>query len=152
MLNLSFLLIYFFLNFFSTSTKGIKKLSKEERASFSLNDYLNQALIGLLLGNGHIQRRSLTANSRLLYSQSIKHEKYFNSVYSLFKPFCTTFFTSFTKSHINKETNVINKSLSFVTMALPCFNIYRDLFYSTEGVKIIPQNIGELLTPVGLAF
>jgi len=53
--NLSFLLIYFSLNFFSTSTKGIKKLSKEERASFSLDDYLSQALVGLLLGDGHIQ-------------------------------------------------------------------------------------------------
>ena len=47
---------------------------------------------------------------------------------------------------------MINKSLSFVTIALPCFNIYRDLFFSFEGVKIIPQNIGELLTPIELAF
>lgn len=36
-------------------------------------------------------------------------------------------------------------------MAFPCFNKYHELFYP-NGSKVIPQNIGELLTNVGLAF
>lgn len=36
-------------------------------------------------------------------------------------------------------------------MAFPCFNEFVDLFYP-YGVKIVPANIGALLTPVGLAF
>jgi hypothetical protein len=35
-------------------------------------------------------------------------------------------------------------------MALPCFNIYRENFYPS-GNKIVPHNINELLTPIGLA-
>lgn len=36
-------------------------------------------------------------------------------------------------------------------MAFPCFNEFFDLFYP-NGIKAVPANIGELLTPVGLAF
>lgn len=36
-------------------------------------------------------------------------------------------------------------------MQLPCFNVFRDLFYSSN-LKIVPNNIYKLLTPIGLAF
>jgi len=39
----------------------------------------------------------------------------------------------------------------FHTFAFSCFNGFVDLFYP-NGIKIVPANIGELLTPVGLAF
>jgi hypothetical protein len=38
------------------------------------------------------------------------------------------------------------------TLYFSCFAHYRTLFYNEKGVKIIPANIGELLTPVGLAY
>jgi hypothetical protein len=36
-------------------------------------------------------------------------------------------------------------------MQLPCFNIFRKMFY-VSNVKVVPNNIYELLTPRGLAF
>jgi hypothetical protein len=36
-------------------------------------------------------------------------------------------------------------------MQLPCFNEFKDIFYSSN-VKKIPDNIYGLLTPKGLAF
>lgn len=36
-------------------------------------------------------------------------------------------------------------------MQLPCFNTFRDMFY-IANVKIVPDNIYQLLTPRGLAF
>lgn len=36
-------------------------------------------------------------------------------------------------------------------MALPCFNIFRESFYP-NGKKIVPTNIDELLTDIGLAY
>lgn len=36
-------------------------------------------------------------------------------------------------------------------MSLPCFNIYRELFYNLEGKKILPSNLEDLLTARGLA-
>jgi hypothetical protein len=51
----------------------------------------------------------------------------------------------------DKKTNKIYSVLSFTTMQLPCFNLYRNIFY-LEGKKVIPENIYELLTTRGLAF
>jgi len=41
-------------------------------------------------------------------------------------------------------------ALQFVTRSMPCITELRSLFYP-NGVKIIPHNIYELLTPVALA-
>ena len=41
-------------------------------------------------------------------------------------------------------------ALQFFTRSLPCFNQLHSLFYPS-GVKVIPNNIYELLTPVALA-
>jgi len=46
----------------------------------------------------------------------------------------------------------IYTAIKFQTLSLPCFNIYRNLFYDLNGIKIIPDNIEELLTPVSLAY
>lgn len=42
-------------------------------------------------------------------------------------------------------------AISFTTMQLPCFNVFKDIFYSSN-IKKIPDNIYEILTPRGLAF
>nr|YP_010710782.1 hypothetical protein P2Z26_mgp34 [Gonatophragmium mori]WCZ71146.1 hypothetical protein [Gonatophragmium mori] len=42
-------------------------------------------------------------------------------------------------------------AISFTTMQLPCFNDFRDLFYENK-IKKVPNNIYQLLTPIGLAF
>ena len=42
-------------------------------------------------------------------------------------------------------------SFNFVTVQLPCFNEFRELFYQL-GEKKIPDNIPKILTPRGLAF
>ena len=51
----------------------------------------------------------------------------------------------------DKRTGKIYNSLIFKTRMLPCFNYLWDLFY-IDKVKIIPSNIGLLLTEVALAF
>ena len=53
--------------------------------------------------------------------------------------------------YFDKRTNKTYTSITFNTYSLPCFNIYHELFY-VNGVKRISINIGELLTPVGLAY
>jgi len=39
----------------------------------------------------------------------------------------------------------------FNTNTLPIFNEFYELFY-LEGKKVVPKNIGDLLTPIGLAY
>lgn len=65
-------------------------------------------------------------------------------------PFCVKDYTPQSRTILDKRTNKCYSSISFTTMQLPCFNEYRNLFYNLD-VKIVPENIYDLLTPRGLA-
>lgn len=135
----------------STSTKGVKRLTKKEREKICLTDKEKEVLVGLLLGDAHIQQRLSTGNSRLRYAQTVKHDAYFYHVFDLFKKYCTVDFNVIEGSHLNSTTKMSYKSLTFLTISLPCFNEYRNIFY-LNNTKIVPKNIKDLLTPVGLAY
>lgn len=73
----------------SRSTKGVTRLSPDERALIILPDEVKDVLIGILLGDAHVAKRSPTGNSRVVYAQTAElHKEYFELVYSIFKPFC----------------------------------------------------------------
>lgn len=71
-------------------------------------------------------------------------------MYSLFEPLVTMNPVILTRKP-DKITGKIYKSIYFRTLALPCLNEYHDIFYKNK-IKTIPKNLGELLTPVGLAY
>ena len=49
-------------------TTDVKKiLSKVERSKLIIDSPLNEIIIGLLLGDGHIQQRNLSKNTRFIY-------------------------------------------------------------------------------------
>ena len=56
------------------------------------------------------------------------------------------------KTFTDNRTNKEYKSVHFATLSLPCFNYYRDMFYDSNNLKIVPLNIKNLLTPRGLAY
>ena len=89
-----------------------KRLSKSDRTKITIESPLNEIMIGLLLGDGQIQKRS--------FSDKISNKKY--------------------------------SSVQFATLSLPCFNYYKDLFYNSNYLKIVPSNIQNLLSPRGLAY
>jgi hypothetical protein len=76
-------------------------------------------------------------------------EKYLISLYRLFEPISTMSPTILTRN--DKRTNSTTFSIYFRTLAMPCLNYYYDLFYK-ERVKIIPKNLGQMLTARGLAY
>lgn len=130
-----------------------KRLSKVERSNIQINSPLDEILVGLLLGDGHIQSRN--GNSRFLYTQSSlrqNHFNYFNHIYSMFKPFLSKDFEAKSRSFLDKRTNKTYSSISFATLTLPCFNPYQSLFYNEKNKKFVPSNINQLLTPRGLAY
>ena len=135
-------------------TQPIKKrLTKVERSNIKINSPLDEIMIGLLLGDGHIQSRN--GNGRLIYAQSSlreHHLNYFNHIFSMFKPFLSNEFEAKSRSFIDKRTNKTYSSISFATLTLPCFNHYRKLFYNSDNKKFVPSKINQLLTPRGLAY
>jgi len=131
------------------STKGKIRLSQTQRKELILSQYLQEVLFGIMLSDGHVQRRSKTGNSRFTFGQSTENEAYFWHVFNLFKPYCTTDFTPKPKEHIVK--GVLYYSLDFATMQLPCFNYFREIFY-VGRTKVVPAVFTTFLTPVSLAF
>ena len=65
-----------------------KRLTKVERSKINIDIPLNEIIIGLLLGDGHLQCRN--GNSRFIYGQSSlreHHLNYFYHIFDLFKSF-----------------------------------------------------------------
>lgn len=124
------------------------RLSKNERNSFSINPDLQQVLIGLCLGDLCITKPG--KNPRLQFAQGSINEAYILHSYDLFKDYCGSA-PKLYEGKLDKRTGLIYSSIRFKTLSLPCFSNYYDLFYY-NGVKRIPLNINELLTPLGLAY
>ena len=111
--------------------------------------------MGLLLGDGHIQKRSINGNSRFIYAQSslrLQHLNYFNHILELFRPYLSKNFNLKNRNFTDKRSNKIYSSVSFATLSLPCFNDYKNLFYNSDNLKIVPSNISQILSPRGLAY
>ena len=109
-------------------------------------------MIGLLLGDGHIQSRN--GNGRFIYAQSslrVHNLNYFNHIFSIFKPYLSKEFKTKSRSFLDKITNITYSSISFATLTLPCLHI-KIYFIIKKIKKIVPSNITKLLTPRGLAF
>ena len=64
-----------------------KWLSKEERAQFTLSRELKDILIGLCLGDLHIQKEY--ANARLMFVQGALNKEYLDLLYQLFSSYCS---------------------------------------------------------------
>ncbi|KAF1922146.1 uncharacterized protein M421DRAFT_391127 [Didymella exigua CBS 183.55] len=130
-------------------TKGIVCMSTSERALIKLPTEVQETLIVILLGHGHISRRSSIANSRLIYAQTaVTHKEYFDHVFNISLPFCVNPYVPQSKIVRDNRTKKTYSAISFTTMQLPCFNVYKDDFYILN-VQIVANNIYELLTPRG---
>lgn len=121
------------------NTKIIKEQFKKEII-------LQEIAIGKILGDG-----SISDTGNLNFSQSIKQKEYIEHCYELFK--------NYTKSGIKvqnrKRNNVPLITLTFDTKAI--FKDFLTIFYkydeiNKKRIKIIPNNINELLTVRGLAY
>jgi len=124
-------------------------LTSLERIKFTLTDQLKQILVGLLLGDLYAQKRRKTGNTVFRFEQGTVHEDYLNYLYELFKSYCPSV-PKISVRQPNKVTGKIYSRIYFLTYTLPCFNDLYLTFYPA-GKKVIPANIADLLTPLGLA-
>nr|QWC53690.1 LAGLIDADG homing endonuclease [Rhizoctonia solani] len=125
-------------------------LTKEQRLQFVLPENLKFILIGLLLGDLYGQIQKTSVNVRFRFEQSTIHKDYLFHLYNLFQSFCTQAPKVNTRLP-DKRTGEIYSNIYFNTYSLPCFKELYSLFY-LEGKKVIPSNIADLLTPMGLAY
>lgn len=108
---------------------------------------LHDIIIGLSLGDLHISRDY--QNTRLRFKQGAINSSYLVHLYELFYDYCLT--PPKFLNYYDKRKDKTYYSVHFSTRSLPIFNHYNQLFYCNKK-KIIPLNIGDLLSPIGLAY
>ena len=115
--------------------------------SYSTNNSLDETkevIVGSLLGDADIELRGRAINGRFKIIQSTKYRDYFLMLFEIFSQFCSAPYSSY--NYLDSRTNKNYSSLTLRTRSLPLFTEYYKLFY-LNGVKVIPNNIGDLLTP-----
>ena len=129
-----------------TSTVGIK-LTRKQLAMVQLGPYQYGVIIGLLLSDGWLIFASKTnKNARLGFKQSLSHPGYVWFVFNILSHYCSSYPRLTTGVRAGKRYY----GLEFLTRSMPCMSVLHSLFYP-EGIKVIPQNIYNMLTPVALA-
>lgn len=113
---------------------------------------LRELLIGILLGDGSIRRVGANKAS-LSFGQSGQKKDYFYQVYDSIKAekllLNEPYFRSFTDP---RYPNKINTAWHFSTKSSEELRPLADLFLDSNGKKIVPSNILDLLTPKSLAY
>ncbi len=130
-----------------TSSVGMGRITKQESNMIRFPYYQKSVIIGLLLSDGWLTYASKThKNVRLGFKQSLNRASYVLFVFNLLSHYCSNSPSITTGTRAGKPFS----GLQFFTRSLPCFTELYSLFY-LQNVKIIPENIYDLLTPVALA-
>jgi hypothetical protein len=129
-----------------TSLVGCGRLTKQVSEMIKLPNYQKSIIIGLLLSDGWLTIATKTSkNARLGFKQSIANSNYLYFVFNKLSHYCSSYPSLVSGIRAGKR----NYGLQFLTRSLPCFTELYLNFYK-NGIKIIPYNIYELLTPVAL--
>lgn len=107
-------------------------------------------LVGSLLGDGHAERLK-TGGVKFIFRQQAKHKEYLFYLYEFFnkRGYCTN-----NLPVLYKQTYGIKvyEAYRFNTYTFSSWMWLYKLFYTNSKVKVIPNNISELLTPLALAI
>lgn len=129
------------------STVGSARFTKQERDMIKFPPFHYSVIIGLILSDAGLSfSNKIAKNALLRFEQSLAHSRYFYFVFFILSHYCS----SYPSYHERYRKGKISLSMSLYTRALPCLTELYYIFFA-NGVKVIPDNIYELLTPVALA-
>jgi len=137
----------------SISTQQRKILNSQP-----LPQQVTDALTGNMLGDGWIgfnKKKDPNPTGEARYAMTLKNKAYITHLWSnIYAPICTS---TVPCPWPNPKTGLPASQYTFQTLSLVPFTILHKVWYSwspelTKYVKIIPLNIGDLLTPIGLAL
>lgn len=124
--------------------------SNKENKSLSLNDVQREVLVGILLGDAHLETQTNGNSWRLCCEQAEKqHGEYLQHLYDIFRPFIG-------QEETSEKKGPKKQNLSFRTTVQDCLRYYAELFYVQKSngkfKKRVPGNIKDLLTDRVLAY
>ena len=127
---------------FSNKIKGYKRIGPHSRDIISI-------IFGSLLGEGDVERKK--DGTRITFFQEAMHVKY---LLWLHNQLATAGYCNPTEPTIGKrlgKKGKVRKIIRFATWTYTSFDWIYDLWYK-EGVKVVPQCMGDYLTPLALAI
>jgi len=116
------------------------------KETLRLSDIQRDIIVGLMLGDGHLETMTEDRTYRLKIEHSIKQKEYVDWLYKIFKEWVG-------RSPKTKEKLVFGKKFTnyrFTTYSSGKFRFYARQFYR-DRKKVIPKMIAKLLSPRTLA-
>lgn len=106
-----------------------------------------EILVGIILGDGHLETQNNGRTYRLKVEHSIKQKEYVDYLYQIFKELTISVPKERTRRSFGKEL----KSYGFTTISNDVFKFYGQQFYHNDK-KVMPEIISELFSPKSLAM
>ena len=119
---------------------------EEYKRKLFLSKKQKEILIGLILGDGHLEKLYTPTLGRLKVEQSYKNKNYVNWLYREF----TNWVRSKPKSKEKKVWNKTYQNYGFLTYGHRLLGEFQETFYRRRK-KIIPNDLEKDITPLGLA-
>lgn len=135
---------------YSSVTKEVNKLSAEYKKKYVLTDEQREALVGIILGDGYLERVKASHNTRLTVEHASEQAAFVLFISELFEGLIKTD-PVISSRKADRRTGKVYRSIRVKTLSFPCLSFFHELFYVNK-TKIIPANIKDILTPRGLAF
>jgi len=110
----------------------------------SLNPLQREVLIGLLLGDGHLETQNGGKTYRLKVEHSESQKDYTEWLFQLFLPLCE-------QTMLYRKVKNGKAYVGFRTCGSGVFRFYAQQFYK-EKKKVMPKIIGKLLSETSLAI
>ena len=117
------------------------------KRNLKLSSTQREVLVGLLLGDAHLETQNRGRTYRLKIEQSEKHRAYVEHLYRLFKEWVLT---PPRLRHVRSKGHE-STNYWFQTVSHGAFRFYAHRFY-VDGHKVVPRLIHRWLSPRGLAY
>lgn len=125
------------------NTREIRNLSR----SLALTQEQRDIIVGLVLGDGHLETPNKGKTYRLRVEHAISQSGYVDWLYRQFRNWVRTG-PSIKKQVVRGKEY---RKYYFSTLSAPALQYFGQLFYP-QGKKIVPKNISQLVSPLSLAI
>ena len=117
------------------------------KTTLRLSDVQREMLVGILLGDACLETQNAGRTYRLKIEQGASHADYVEHLYEVLREWVL----SPPRSKRGQTRGVITINLAFQTVSHEELTAFGELFYRDRR-KIVPEDIGEVLTARGLAY
>lgn len=116
---------------------------EEKKSTLKLTDTQRETLVGLLLGDAHLETQNRGRTYRLKLEYSAKQREYISHLYELFR--------EWTLSPPQEKHDRTHHNIWFQTVSHSTFRFFAHQFYDGRR-KCVPKLIHRFLTPRGIAY